>query len=200
MRYLQRTRDLAEDRGYLSYPEVQAFQDRVPSWFQALGTDSGLATFEIQRGLRVPAALREFYQCPLLACFVEAAVDGEVFLTELGKLVGQDLPPVVEWSAGPHLVFSFHSHSGTILAAELGQDDPRVFAGFDGDSEPFSEEDWPPSTFSDLMFEIVDKHEAKLDYWQSLYEKSQAKPAARRIGGLEWVRELPGMSARLGRS
>jgi hypothetical protein len=193
MRYLGRAREAAEARGYLSCPEVRALQGRVPAWFRALGTDSGAAGFEARRAIRLPAALREFYGCTPLACFVEAAADGEVFLNALGEMDGPDLPPVINWLTGPHLVFFFHNHSGVVIAAELGQDDPRVFAGFDDEPKPFSEEDWPTRSFSDLIFSIVERHEAMLDFWQRVYEKRQAGL------DLEWVRGLPGMAARLDR-
>jgi hypothetical protein len=170
----------------------------VPEWFRDLGTEPGLARFEARRGIRVPAALREFYACPLLACFLEPAIDGEVFLTDLAALIDTDPPPVVTWSAGPHLVFSFHGHSGMVLAARLGQDDPLVFCGFDDDPEPLAE-DRPPRTFSEWLFGVVDGYEATLDRWQAVYEKCRADPAeARRLGGVEWIRDLPGMARRLG--
>jgi hypothetical protein len=193
MEYLARARDAAEARGYLSCPEVLALQRRVPAWFQALGTDSGAAEFEARRAIKLPAALREFYRCTPLACFIEAAADGEVFLNALGEIDGPDLPPVIAWPTGPHIVFSFHNHSGAVLAAELGQDDPRVFAGFDDEPTPFSEEDWPTRSFSDLIFGVVEGHEAMLDHWQGVYEKRQPEL------GVEWVRGLPGMAARLDR-
>lgn len=200
MRYLQRARDLAEARGYLRYPEVLALQDQVPAWFRTLATDTGLAEFEARRGFPVPASLREFYACPLLASFLEATIDGEVFLTDLTTLIDSDPPPVVTWSDRPHLVFAFHNHSGMVFAAQLGEDDPLVFCGFDGDPEPCVDEDQPPETFSAWVFGSVDGHEARLDYWQGVYEECQDDPIeARRIGGVEWIREMPGMAARLGR-
>src|SRR5262245_29829319 len=105
MRYLQRALDLADARGYLRYPEVLAAPDRVPDWFRALGTAAGIAEFEAHRGFRVPAAVRELYSCLSLACFLEATIDGEVFLTDLATMIVGDPPSVVNWSAGPHLVF-----------------------------------------------------------------------------------------------
>jgi hypothetical protein len=201
MRYLQRARDLADGRGYLRYPEVLALQDRVPDWFRALATDAGQAEFEARRGFRVPAALRELYGCPLLACFLEATIDGEVLLTDLATLIDADPPPVVTWSAGPHLVFAFHNHSGMVFAAQLGEDDPRVFCGFDDDPEPIVEEDRPAETFSEWVFGAVDGYEDRLDYWQGVYEECQADPAeAQRIGGVEWIRDMPGMAQRLDRT
>jgi hypothetical protein len=177
-----------------------AVQERVPGWFRALGTPAGLAAFEGRSGVRVPEALREFYASPALACFLELAIDGEVFLADLATLIDTDPPPLVAWSAGPHLVFAFHSHSGAVCAAALGADDPRVFWGFDGDPEPYQDDDRPPVSFSEWVFGIVDGHESQLDYWQDVYQRCQADPAeARRIGGVEWVRQLPGMAQRLGR-
>jgi hypothetical protein len=201
MRYLQRALDLAEARGYLRYPEVLGLQDRVPDWFRALATDAGLAEFEARRGYRVPAALRELYGCPLLACFLKATIDGEVFLTNLATLIDSDPPPVVTWSAGPHLVFAFHNHSGMVFAAELGADDPRVFGGFYGDPDPMTEEECPVEIFSEWVYGAVEGHEARLDYWQGVYEECQANPAeAVRLGGVEWIRSMPGMSERLDRA
>jgi hypothetical protein len=198
MRYLQRALDLAQARGYLRYPEVLALSNRVPDWFRALGTAAGVAEFETRRGFRVPAAVRELYSCPPLACFLQATIDGEVFLADLATLIGCDLPPVATWSAGPHLVFAFHNHSGMVFTAQLGVDDPHVFCGFDRDPEPIVEEGRPPETFSGWVFAAVDSHEVRLDHWQGVYEKCQANPAeAVRIGGVEWIRDMPGMSQRL---
>jgi hypothetical protein len=198
MRYLQHAFDLAEARGYLRYPEVLALHDRVPDWFRALGTDAGVAEFESRRGFRVPAAVRELYGCPPLACFLEATTDGEVFLNDLTTLIDGDPPPIVNWSAGPHLVFAFHNHSGMVFAAQLGADNPLVFGGFDGDPEPISDDERPPEVFSAWVFGAVDGQEARLSYWQGVYEDCQANPAeAARLGGVEWIRYMPGMAQRL---
>lgn len=201
MRYLQRALDLAEARGYLRYPEVLALHNRVPNWFRVLGVDAGVAEFEARRGVQVPAAVRELYGCLPLACFLEATIDGDVFLADLATLIDGDPPPVVTWSAGPHLVFSFHNHSGMVLAAQLGANDPLVFCGFDGDPGPIMEEERPPESFSEWVFQAVDGHEDRLDYWQGVYEDCQANPAeAARLGGVEWIRSMPGMAQRLGQA
>jgi hypothetical protein len=201
MQYLQRAYDLAEARGYLRYPAVLVLQDRVPDWFRALGTAAGLAEFEARRGVQVPAALREFYGCLPLACFLEATIDGEVFLTDLATMIACDPPPLVAWSSGPHLVFAFHGHSGMVAAVELGSDDPRVFWGFDGEPEPYQDDDRPPVSFSEWVFGVVDGYEGQLDFWQEVYQKCQANPAeARRLGGVEWIRQMAGMIERLNRA
>jgi hypothetical protein len=139
MKYLQRAYDLAEARGYFHYPEVVAMLAQVPSWFARLGTNQGGVEFEAHYGVALPMAMREFYACPLLACFLETTMDGEVFLNDLASFGAIEMPPVVEWSGRSHLVFSFHGHSGAMYAALLGDDDPPVFCGFNGDSEPMTE-------------------------------------------------------------
>ena len=198
MQYLQRAYDLAEARGYLCDPEVLALHEHVPDWFRALGTAAGLAEFETRRGVQVPAALREFYGCRLLACFLEAAIDGEVFLADLATRIDGNPPLLVTWSSGPHLIFAFHGHSGMACAAELGSDDPRVFWGFDGEPEPYQDQDRPAVSFSEWVLAAVGGHEAKLDFWREVYRKCQADPAeARRLGSVEWIRQMPGMAQRL---
>jgi hypothetical protein len=198
MRYLQRALDLAEARGYLNYPEVLALHDHVPDWLHALGTNAGVTEFEARRGFRVPAAVRELYGCPPLACFLEATIDGEVFLTDLSTLIDGDLPPVVTWFGGPHLVFAFHNHSGMVFASQFGADDPLTFPGFDYDPEPIVYGERPPDIFSEWVFRAVDGYESLLDYWQGVYERRQANSAeTARLGGAEWIRSMPGMAQRL---
>jgi hypothetical protein len=200
MRYLQRAIDLAEARGYLRYPKVLARQQQAPDWFRALASDSGVAAFETRHGFRIPVALRELYGSPPLASFLEEPIDAEVFLTDLAKLTGTDMPPIVTWSAEPHLVFAFHNHSGMVCAVPVGGDDPYVLCGIDGDPDPYTEEGRPPVRFSEWVFGAVDGYEAQLEYWQGVYEKCKADPAeARRLGGVEWIRGIPGMAPRLDR-
>ena len=90
-----------------------------------------------------------------------------------------------------------HGHSGTVCAVQLGSDDPRVFWG----PTPIRnrhEDDRPPVLFSESALEFVDSHERRLDHWQAVDEKCQRNPAEkRRLGGVEWVRRLPGMAGRL---
>lgn len=198
MRYLQRAYNLAEARGYFRFPEVLSLESKVPEWFVALGSDAGCAAFEARQGFRVPKAMREFYQCLPLACFLEATIDGEVFLTNLAALIVDELPPIVYWSTGPHLVFSFHNHSGMMLAARSGMDDPLTFCGFEDEQQPLGSEESPPEIFSTMMFNAVDVHEARLDYWQGVYERRHADPAElARLGNVEWIRSMPGMAQRL---
>jgi len=197
MHFLKRAFDLAEARGYFRYPEVIALQDQVPDWFLRLGTEVGLAEFEAGCGHHVPRALREFYSCLPLACFLEATMDGEVFLRNMST----DSDPPIESRKGiESLVFSFHCHSGMVMAAEFGADDPLVWSGFGGDDEPSEENVRPPLSFATWVFTMVDGYEAKLDFWQRLYEERQANPAERRrAGDLAWVRNMPGMSMRFAR-
>ena len=193
MQYLTRALRLAEDRGYLRYPEVAALGAAVPDWFRRRGTPGGVAAFEARRGVRVPAAVREFYAATPLACFLEASVDGEVFLRGMHET---DPPPLTDWGSGRHLVVAFHGHSGMVGAAALGADDPPVVWGFEDDSGPVGE---APVPFSRWVFGAVDRYEQQLAYWQAVYEKCQADPAeARRLGGVDWIRKMPGMAGRLG--
>lgn len=199
MHFLQRAWQLADARGYMRYPQVVALQDRIPEWFRSLATPPGLAAFEQRRGIFVPPALREFYACVPLACFVEAAIDGEIFLTQMLE-EDPDLPPTVVWRSVPHLVFAFHCHSGSVCAAELGVDDPLMFWGFEDDAQPVMDEKHPPVCFSEWVFGVVDGYEALLDFWQGAYLKWADPAESLRLGGLEWVRDMPGMAERLGLS
>jgi hypothetical protein len=200
MRYLQQAYALAEERGYLQYPEVMALRDRVPAWMLALATESGQGRFERRHGFRVPPAVLELYRCPRLACLLEVIIDGDVFLSGLATLTRTELPPLVTWSERPHVVFASHYHSGMVTAARLGVDDPPVMGGFTGDSTPVVGDHQPPEVFSDWVLGAVDEHEVRLDYWQGVYERGRANPAeAERTGGVEWVRSIPGMPARLDR-
>ena len=184
----------------LRYPEVLARQQQAPDWFRALASDVGVAAFEARHGFRVPLALCELYGSPCLASFLEETIDAEVFLTDLAKLIGTDMPPIVTWSAGPHLVFAFHNHSGMVWAVRVGDSDPYVFGGFDDDPDPYIEEDRPPVRFSQWIFAAVDGYEALLEYWQGVYTKCEADPVeARRLGSVEWIRGMPGMAPRLDR-
>jgi hypothetical protein len=161
-----------------------------------LGSLDGASAFEERHGIMLPTALREFYGCISLACFLEVSGDGEVFLGELAEcLDNPDLPPLIEWSSGRYIVVGFHGHSGCVCAVALeGQDPPTVW-GFMDEVGPF---DRTADKFSDWIFRGVDGYEGQLDYWQRVWEKCSAVPAeARRLGGVEWIRRMPGMSARL---
>jgi hypothetical protein len=166
MKYLLSAYNLAEERGYLRYPEVRALQEEVPTWFHLLGTREGASAFETRHGVRLPAALHEFYGCLPLACFFEASGDGEVFLREMAEgFVNPDFPPIVEWSSGRYLVVGFHGHSGCVCAAGLGADDPPAVWGFLDDGDAF---DRAAATFSEWLFRMVDGYERQLDYWPDL--------------------------------
>jgi len=194
--YLQQACDLAAARGYLSYPEVVALAGQIPDWFRALGNDEGRAEFEARRGFRVPPALGELYGNSMLASFLEATLDGEVFLRDLDLSGPEETPPLVTWATGPHLVFAFHNHSGAVCAVRLGDDDPSVVCGFENEPEPFVEH--TPETLSEWVFKAVDGYEAQLSYWQAVYEECRADPSkARRMRSMEWIRRMPGMAQRL---
>jgi hypothetical protein len=203
MRYLQRAWDLADARGYFRYSEVLTRQGEIPGWFRDLGTETRVAAFEAAHGVSVPAAMREFYAAPLLACFLEAAKDGEVFLNELALTTDSPMPPLVNWSSGRHLVFAFHGHSQMVFAARLGADDPHVSPGFLDEPEPIVRKGQEPLTFSGWVFARVDGYEQRLDHYQKLLEECERDPTrARNQGGLDSVRAsvsaLAGMAERLG--
>src|SRR5262245_42659866 len=70
LKYLSRSFALAEARGYLRYPEVVALEEIVPEWFRRLATTEGANAFETRHGATLPAAIREYYACTGLACFL----------------------------------------------------------------------------------------------------------------------------------
>ncbi|WP_224364192.1 hypothetical protein [Hyalangium versicolor] len=200
MKYLQRSLEVAEARGYFRAPEVLRLQGKVPDWLRALAHEDGLAKLEARLGLPVPGALREFYACSLLACFLEASIDGEVFLSDPCVPEGEP-PQVVSWWGRPHLALAFHGHSGMVCAAGLGEEDPLVYWGFEDEEEPYVDERRPPRPFSEWVFRIVDGHEATLDYWQKFYEElTQSDPRGLLTHGLtQTIFGMPGMGARLRR-
>jgi hypothetical protein len=137
MTYLSHAYDLAEGRGYFLYPEVAALKASVPDWFRTLGTQDGAIAFEKRNAVTLPAALREFYICDSLACFLEASGDGEVFLRELAECMEHhDFPPLVKWSSELYVVVGFHGHSGYVFAVSVTGDDPLALWGFMDDSAP----------------------------------------------------------------
>ncbi|WP_147443277.1 hypothetical protein [Corallococcus sp. AB011P] len=160
MKYLQRALAVAEERGYFNAPELLRLQEEVPEWLRALAHEDGLAKLEARIGLPVPGALREYYACPQLACFLEASMDGEVFLKDPYVADGEP-PQVVNWWGRPHLAIAFHGHSGMICAVRLGEEDPLVFWGFE--DEPYEDKRGPPLSFSEWVFRHVDNHKARLD-------------------------------------
>lgn len=144
-----------------------------------------MACFEANHRIKIPGAMREFYNVLHLACLLEGgAIDGEVFLTDLDNLYG-DPPPVLRWQSGLHIVFAFHGHSGLVCAATLGIEDPPVYWG--SDVGPISDPR-PSLTFSEWVFSAVERYEETMDFWQDQY---------RRHGG-EWIRKKVGMGKRLG--
>lgn len=190
MGFLQRARDLAEARGYLADPVLQDFEARTPAWFRSLGTDAGLAAFQARNGVTVPLAVRELYRDPQLAYFLELATDAEYFLSSMPDIYDCEMPPIFDEIWGQRLVVSFHNHSGQCLGVEFSGDDPLTFVFIQGDEES----NLPPVsvvTFSQLVYESIEDHEERLDFWQAAFEKQS---------GFEWVRRIPGMNARLGRS
>jgi hypothetical protein len=193
MHYLQPAIDLAHARGYLQCPEVLVAEAKLPDWFRLIGTREGIADFETRHAIQLPAALKEYYLYTPLACFLDAAFEGEIFLKFLAPSGKEELPPIITWGDKPYLVFSYHLHSGMVFAAELGTDDPLCYCGWDGDLEPYHDEKRPPQKLSEWIFSVVEEHEARLDYWQREYLAEGS-----RNQGMSWIRALPGMSQRLG--
>lgn len=188
MQYLTRAYNLASDRGYLDCSEVLALAAQVPTWFQSLSDPAGKVEFENRYSVRIPAALREFYECIPLACILGEAADAEVFLRTMDD---PDPPPIFDWPSGPHLVFAFHVHSGLVGTVALGEEDPTVVWGFE-DTGPISR---VPISFSAWAFAVVDDYERQLDYWQNEYKKAMTDPNEMRRR--DWIRHMPGMPRRL---
>lgn len=196
MKYLQQVVDLANDRGYLELPEVITIQKRLPDWFKHQGLDAN----SLNGPTQLPAALKEFYQCQSLACFLEGAMDASVFLTHLEPFMSGPFPPVVKWTSGEHVVVAYHGHSGMVCAARLGLDDPPVFWGFSEEQEPSDDttDGVETPSFSKWIFDFVSGYENLLDHWEKTYREVHANPAElKRVGGMEWIRDLPGMTRRL---
>lgn len=193
---MQRAFDLAEHLGYFRYPEVVKLWDSVPGWLRELGSDVGIAAFESRLGIRVPEAMREFYASPDLACFLDAT-GCAVFLNSLAMLSDEEMPPIVHWSAVPHLVFSFHNRSSAMFGARLGEDDPLTYCGFDDEQDPMSDEGQPLKLFSDWVLKWIAGHGARLDYWEESYKSVLSNPAElARLGRGDWILDMPGMAQR----
>jgi hypothetical protein len=195
MNYLKDSFELAQNRNYLQYPEVRNLIDNVPNWFRLLGTENGRSQFESKYKKKFPAALREFYECLPLACFLEATIDGNVFFNEFEE---DELPLMVNWSNILHLAFAFHGHSGSVCAVRLDEDDPVVYWGFDDEPEhiPYSKINVP---FSKWILDCVESYDKRLNDWLDDYKKLKGNPAEERRRGnpSEWIRKMPGMAERL---
>jgi hypothetical protein len=191
MPFLNVAEQLAAERGYLDDPVVLAFLPTVPAWFRALGTPAGQAAFEQARGFALPAALREFYERHPLACFLQAAIDGDIFSA---GFEGDEPhpPPVLRWGSGIHVAFAYHWHSGMVCAAAVDSDDPLVAWGSWGFED---EVDDPVGHFSEWVYRIVEGHERMLDALQSLYASRENDF----FGIPNWVLQKPGMQKRLAR-
>lgn len=200
MGYLKTADELAEARGYFRFPQVAHLLRRVPAWFRSLGTDEGVAAWEARCGFRLPAAARESYRSPRLACFLDAATGSDVLLRDLALFAEGPFPPIARWGARESVVFASHGHSGMVMAAQFGADDPRVWMGFDDDPDPIVEGAGPPFSFSQWVYESVAGHEARLDHWQRYDEEYRSHPAASHPRDrVEWIRRLPGMADRMKR-
>ena len=163
MRYLQPAIDLAKARGYFNLPKVLDAEMNLPGWFRRLATREGIAEVEIQHQIQIPAALQEFYSNTLLACFIDKVVECEVFLENYEPSDTDHFPFLVYWWGLPHLVFSFHCHSGMVFAAKLGTDDPLCFCGWEGEPEPYQDPQRPPEKFSEWICNAFEIYEARLD-------------------------------------
>ena len=211
MSYLNRSTELAESRGYFAYPEVVQRSQEMPWWFAQLSTRRGLDDFASRIGYPVPDALREYYSLPLLASFLEFAVDGSVLFQEEYKVldVPRDRFPIhFHWDGADYVAILEHGHSGTYLGASLDSPDPKVACG-----EPLGPDfpdDWALAaevpnaqeldcTFSEWVFGTIDGYESQLDFWEAAIRKVDADPKEReRVGDYAYFRTLPGMKQRLG--
>lgn len=191
MRYLQPALRLAEDRGYLAYPEVRELERSVPNWFRRMSDPDQLADFEKRHRVVVPAAVRKFYACPPLACFLEACYP-EVFLSEYQEACSPDeLPPIIQWESGRYLITGFHNHSGAVSAVGLtGEDDPPEVQGFEDDADYSTKS---PVPFSAVVFELVDRYERVLDELIAMYDAAESRPG----GEVDWILDMPGIMDRL---
>ena len=187
---LENAEMLAAQRGYLRDPIILALLEGVPAWFRGMGTPSRQAEFLQTRGFALPAALCEFYARLPLACFLHAAIDGQIF--SAGPFEDDlDPPPVVRWKSAPHVVFAYHPHSASICAAAVDRDDPLVAWGFEDEQDA----DQPVGYFSQWVYGIVDQYEQSLDQLQEWYENRSGA----RGNSHDWILQKPGMQRRLGR-
>lgn len=212
MDFLNRSVKLAESRGYLAYPEVLRRSKRMPDWFVALGTPRGRDRLSARLGSPIPKALIEYYSLPLVASFLEFAVDGFVLFEQAMQFSGvpcDRFPVHLQWDGADYVAILDHPHSGTYLGASLDAPDPKVAHGEplgpDFGEDRIANPDVPNATileftFSEWVFGVIDGYEKKLDFWEAAIRKVDTDPRERaRVGDYSYFRTLPGMKERLKR-
>src|SRR5689334_8975733 len=107
LRHLARVLARATDIGLLGEPRVRQMLGELPEWLQQLQAPGGLAALEREFGVTIPAALKEFWSHPDLACAWTVA--------QLDAL--SEPPTVEEWAERDKvLTFDMHGHSGCAAA------------------------------------------------------------------------------------
>jgi hypothetical protein len=99
-----------------------------------MSTPAGVADFECRHSVRLPDALRKYYQWLRLICLLQAAWDVDVFLEGLES---PDPPEVRSWNGKLHLVIGYFPHGDSVCGAELiGNNQCMYWEGFSENRRP----------------------------------------------------------------
>ena len=130
MGYLEAAVTSAVSRGYLPLQPGMRWLSDVPAWLSELQQPSGAELLESRLGVRIPAALREFWSNPSLVRLLDSFRWQDYLIEE---------PRVVIWDSRKYLLVCSHPHSGGVGAVALSSgDDPPMYWGWEDEESPIN--------------------------------------------------------------
>src|SRR5262249_37315974 len=118
----------AASRGYLPLRPDMRWLSNAPMWLNNLQQPGGMEQLESRLGVKIPAAVREFWSNPSFVRLLDSWRWHDYLFEE---------PRVLTWDSKKHLLVCSHPHSGGIGAVELSPgDDPPMYWGWEDEESP----------------------------------------------------------------